>query len=363
MNCCEKCFLPLEIKSMIKSLDKIGNCNICHSEDVYIYNLKEDERLDSKFNDILSIFRLRAELPEEFPPQKLFMIKDEFSKNWNIFNGLTSEQIYLLLKHLLEENYPEKISLLNNTVGILEHMNRDYLEDESLLKNYSWEEFIQYIKHKNRFHSNHINYKILKIYLEGLATTINKGEIFYRGRIFNDGELDLEKLGAPSIKHARAGRANSEGISHLYLASDIETVIKEVRPSTSDNIFIGRFPLTADIKVIDFRKLKKISVFEFEDPAMYAINIDNFNKMSKEISKPVRSGDSKLDYLPTQFIVDYIKSLNDFEQHDYEGIVFESTLSTRGYNLMLFEPSSLICNRIFKKTISDVSYNHIDNDE
>jgi hypothetical protein len=170
-------------------------------------------------------------------------------------------------------------------------------------------------------------------------------------------------MGAPPQEVAQAGRANSVGISHLYLASDIETVIKEIRPKTKDNVFVGWFGLSEDIKVVDFKRLKKISIFDFEDdPAKYIVNFEDFSKLSEEISKPIRTGDSKLDYLPTQFFVDYIKSLNDFEMREtdipYVGIVFESTLSTTGYNLMIFDSEILKCNRIDKKEIKAVTYDH-----
>ncbi|MFC4409625.1 RES family NAD+ phosphorylase [Chungangia koreensis] len=343
---------------MIRSLDKIGDCDFCGNREVYIYDLQRDQGLDSRFNDVISIFKLSNDLPNDYPPHKLVMLKDEFANNWNIFNGLSSEKIYTLLKSLLEVNYSEKISLLNSTVGILEFINEEYLNNNSLLKNHTWEDFVNYLKHINRFHLKHINLDVLSIYIERLSTTL-EDDLFYRARISNEEELDFAKMGAPPARFAKAGRANSEGISHLYLASDIETVIKEIRPSSSDCIFIGRFPVPENTKVVDFRILKKISVFDFEDPAMFAINIDNFNKMSNEISKPVRSGDSKLDYLPTQFIVDFIKSRNETLVEPIRGIVFDSTLSTSGYNLMIFNPEFISCNRIIKKSISEISYSHI----
>ncbi|KOF08644.1 hypothetical protein AC739_19145, partial [Planococcus glaciei] len=216
----------------------------------------------------------------------------------------------------------------------------------------------KYIKHENRFHSNHINFEIFKDYLERLTTMVGE-ETFFRARISNNNELENQDMGAPPPSLATAGRANSEGISHLYLASDTNTVINEIRPSLSDTVFIGKFPIRSELKVVDFRLLKSLDVFEFVDPVMYAINLETLNEMNKAISKPVRSGDSKLDYLPTQFIVDFIKSLNETEAANYHGIVFESTLSTSGYNLMIFNPEILSCSRIEKRIIQTLNYTHV----
>lgn len=360
MNCCVKCFVSIEIKSIIRSLGEIDNCSFCGSNNVHVYNLYEDRGLDDLFNDILSIFKLGTDLiVDGFSQYKLISIKYEFEKKWNIFNGFDGNKIHLFLNTLLEQNYQDKLEYLNNQVGIIEWMNDSYLEKKSVLKGHSWGEFVKYIKHQNRFHSNHINYEVLKDYIE-MLTTIVEEETFYRARISNTKELDKEEMGAPPPLFATAGRANSEGISHLYLASDTGTVISEIRPSLSDTVYIGKFPIREELKVVDFRLLKRLDVFSFTDPTMYAINLDIFNEMAKAISNPVRSGDSKLDYLPTQFIVDYIKSLNETESAGYHGIVFESTLSTSGYNLMLFDPDLLSCTRVEKRIIQTLNYTSVE---
>ncbi|WP_458413290.1 RES family NAD+ phosphorylase [Schinkia sp. CFF1] len=348
-----------EIKSIIRSFKNIGNCDFCCSYNVYIYNLYNDNGLDELFNDILSIFKLGTDLiPDGYSPYKLISIKDEFEKKWNIFNNLDRNRIHQFLDILLREKYPDKIPFLNTQVGIIEWMNESYLNKNSVLKGYSWNDFVHYIKHENRFHSNHINYEVLKDYLNKLTATV-EDDAFFRGRISNDRELEKEDMGAPPFRFATAGRANSEGISHLYLASDSHTVISEIRPSLGDTIYIGKFPIREELKVIDFRLLNSLDIFEFNDPIRFAINLETFSEMNKAISKPVRSGDSKLDYLPTQFIVDYIKSLNETESTGYQGIVFESTLSTSGYNLMIFNPDILECNRVEKRTIQSLNYNHV----
>ncbi|WLP65383.1 RES family NAD+ phosphorylase [Bacillus thuringiensis] len=362
MNCCVKCFMSSEIKSIIKGLNNLGDCSVCDRNNVYVYNLQtdQDKGLDDLFNGILSIFKLGTDLiTDGYPPYKLMSIKDEFEKKWNIFNNLDGSRIHLFLHSLLEHKYPDKIELLNNQVGIIEWMNDSYLEKNSVLKGHSWVEFVEYIKHENRFHSNHVNYEVLKDFLKRLTTIVDE-DTFYRARISNNEELDRDKMGAPPSEFATAGRANSEGISHLYLASDIGTVISEIRPSLSDTVYIGKFPIRQELKVVDFRLLKSLDVVHFtDDPTVYAINLGIFNEMNKAISKPVRSGDSKLDYLPTQFIVDFIKSLNETESTGYHGIVFESTLSTSGYNLMIFDPNLLNCTRVEKREIQTLNYTHV----
>lgn len=361
MNCCEDCFLSKVLKDLIKGYDKTGRCDFCGSSDVHIYNLEEDEGLDEKFNGLLSVFRKREELQQDdFPEYELISIKDNFEKEWNIFNrSFDSHTIHKFLNELLKNRYSDKISLLTTQVGIPQWMVKKYLEENSVLKGYDWGGFVNHIKHNNRFHNNHVNYVVLKEYLERLGKIINN-RFLYRGRISNEEPLTTRKMGAPPPKYATAGRANSEGISHLYLADEINTVINEIRPSIGDVVYIGEFsiPGSTDIKVIDFTKLSELDVFEFEDPTRFSVNIKIFKEMGKAIAKPVRSGDSKLDYLPTQFIVDFIKSLNDTENAGYHGIMFESTVNPNGVNIMMFDPNILECTNVTKKEITALQYYH-----
>lgn len=356
------CFKSKEIKSIIVSLNKTGDCDFCRCRNVKIYDLAQDEGLDELFNVLLSVFEDKKNLlAEGYPSSKLISIKYEFAINWNIFNNYTRENVHHFLTELLQRNYPEKIQMLDDPVGIREWMNNTFLEANSVLKGITWEQFVNYIKYENRFHSNYINLEVLEEYIHKLSVVI-KDKTYYRGRISNEEELNKPNdLSAPPKEIATAGRANSEGIRHLYLASNSETGISEIRPSIGDTVFVGEFPINGhELKVIDFRLLKSLDVFEaLEDtPTKFAINLETLDEIRKAISKPVRSGDSKLDYLPTQFIVDFIKSLNNSKGTGYQGIIYESTLSTNGHNMMIFDPEILTCSLIEKRVIKNLHYTH-----
>lgn len=362
LKCCEKCFKSEEIKSIIISLNNTGNCDFCGSRGIKIYNLVEDKGLAEPFNILLSIFEGKDDLlKDSYPANKLISIKYEFEHRWNIFNNYSSDNVYVFLNELLKYDYPDKLQLLNDQVGIREWMNSSFLEENSILKGITWDDFVECIKFENRFHSNHINLEVLERYIDKISGVI-ESEIYYRGRISNEKEItDSEDISAPPRERATAGRANSEGIRHLYLASDIETGISEIRPSIDDTVFIGKFPVSDQgLKVVDFRLLNQVDVFQSleDNPASFAINIETLDKMGKAISKPVRSGDSKLDYIPTQFIVDFIKSLNNSKNIGYQGIVFKSTLSTTGHNMMIFDPEILECTSITKKVVTNLHYSH-----
>lgn len=83
---------------------------------------------------------------------------------------------------------------------------------------------------------------------------------------------------------------------------------------------------------------------------MHAINLDSLKKIAKEIAKPLRRHDSQLDYLPTQYISDFIKSLGS------DGIQFNSTMSQDGYNLTLFDAEICECKNTKVYDIKKIHY-------
>ncbi|WP_339259318.1 RES domain-containing protein [Lysinibacillus sp. FSL K6-3209] len=357
MNCCEKCFKDIELIAIIQGKQNKGQCDICNSRDVYVYDMKNDEGLDILFDDFLSIYKPKTMLPESFPNSKLCFLKDELVHNWNMFD-LDSSQVYILLSVLMEKQFPMKVKLLDEPVGIPQLADLDFIATNSILKSYSWEEFVEYLKHENRFHSAHINYDVLDEFLKGLIVTIEKDSKLYRARISNETDLKIDDMGAPPKEKATAGRANSEGISHLYLATHVDTAIREIRPGEQDRIYLGEFTLDEELVIVDLRSLESISVFQGFDKLRYALNLSNIKKISNEISKPVRRNDSKLDYLPTQYIVDYIKSKRIEKEFEHcVGIGFKSTLCHRGYNIMIFNPEILNCNNLTSRVITQVIYN------
>ncbi|SFL37321.1 hypothetical protein SAMN04487943_101228 [Gracilibacillus orientalis] len=93
MICCEKCFKDPEIKGIIKCLKQEGNCGTCHRVNVQIYDTEKGSDLVESFIKLLSIYTPRDSLPDDFPKERLSLLKDISHDKWNIFN-ISSEQIY-----------------------------------------------------------------------------------------------------------------------------------------------------------------------------------------------------------------------------------------------------------------------------
>ena len=91
---------------------------------------------------------------------------------------------YKLITAICTDRYKEQPNLFDSPVGIKQSQDRDYLEENSILKNNCWDDFVKGIKRKNRFHSDYINTDKLFIFLRCAVEPHRKGEVMFRSRIY-----------------------------------------------------------------------------------------------------------------------------------------------------------------------------------
>ena len=169
---------------------------------------------------------------------------------------------------------------------------------------------------------------------------------YYRGRISTNSKgFTPSEMSAPPYDKSTDGRANSAGISRLYLTNDRETTFHEIRAAEYDYITVGTFKQLVPLKVVNLSRISKISPFaEDIDCTELAINKDNLSKINEEMSRTSRRGDSPLDYLPTQYICDFVMSLEDDSGNKlFDGISYQSAMHSDGYNLAIFDPKKFKC--------------------
>lgn len=277
--------------------------------------------------------------------------------SWNIFNNLSANQIYTLIINICKDKFAEFPKLFDNPIGIAELHDSKYLATDCLLRTNSWEDFVKALKMENRFHTNHINTDILEIFCSYIRRPYKKGTVFYRGRISPPNGFSTSLMTAPSSDNASAGRANAVGIRCLYLADGIKTTIHEVRAGAFDYVSIGAFELQEDIIIIDLKSIDKISPFiEGLDYTQHAINKEHLKKINNEMAKTLRRSDSPLDYIPTQYISDFIKSIEYNGKSEYSGIEYNSTMCKGGFNLAVFYPELFKCTSVDTYKINNLFY-------
>lgn len=361
---CDECFKDEQIKSIIIGTNlrdnrSKGNCPICGKKNVFLYNTDKDSKLNDFFYELINIYTPQDLLPSDYPSNDVHMIADELKNEWNIFSDeLKTSDIYNIIKTLSPKIYSETPNYFISPVGVPEKYDQEYLKIHSILRGHSWEEFVESIKHDNRFHTQLINTDKLETYLSYLRKDYEKGKSMYRGRLcYSDKEYKPKEMGAPPIEFAKEGRANSTGIRRLYLADSEKTCIHEIRSGAFDSICIGKFSLCKDISVIDFKRISKFSPFNGDfDFLEYLVNKPILNKIDKEMGRALRAGDNHLDYIPTQYLCDFIKTLFCKSDEKYSGVEYSSTLNPGGNNLAIFYPELFKCTKVKKYTVKSLQY-------
>lgn len=136
------------------------------------------------------------------------------------------------------------------------------------------------------------------------------------------------------LRHAaHEGRVNAKGIPCLYLSTDKETAMAEVRPWLGAKISTGYFETTRELTVVDFSvghdskldpdwMIRDLSAAERE-AAIWA-------QVDRAFSAPVTDDAGTAEYVPTQIIAE------TFRIRGHDGVVYKSLLG-RGFNFALFD--------------------------
>ncbi|MFX4263155.1 RES family NAD+ phosphorylase [Pelotomaculum propionicicum] len=359
MKFCSQCLQDTELHPIIEGLRQTENsCPVCKKRKAFIYDTEVNSELTEYFEGLLEIYTPENMLPSGFPATERRLLVTELTDRWHIFDyKLTSTDVYNIIRAICTEKYAESPNLFDAPIGIAELNDAEFLKAHSLLRTNVWDDFVDSVKRHNRFHTNHIDLSILERYCSFIRKVYRKGSIFFRGRISSEDGILPADMGAPLFDKAAAGRVNSAGISCLYLASDLDTTIHEIRAGIFDFVSVGRFELKQDIVIVDLKAINHISPFiDGCDFLEHAINKEHLNRINMEIGRTLRRTDSVLDYIPTQYIADFIKSISYDGKPEYSGIEYNSTINPSGQNLAIFYPDLFTCTDVDVYHIKELRY-------
>ena len=346
MNCCINCFTSSYLTNIIQSNKEEGDCNYCNSKNTYTY--LSNELLDF-FRSIFNLYKV-----DENSSTSLW---DSINRDFEIIENNCISNSEKLLKAIATNEYSDFSNLFESNVSL---KSKDILDIKSSEIHSIWNSFKNEIKYENRFHikkSNLIDLEQLKLFFmdegEAFIKYIKKGRCFYRCRISTKEGYKNDKMWNPPKEHATSGRANPKGISYLYLGNSIETTLYETRASLFDYVSVGKFELKEDIKILDLRNPDYDIIPWSENDIIepYIIYSSFIKTLQAEISLPIRKQDKELDYIPTQYISEYIKSLG------FDGVEYQSSLDKDGYNLAIFNPEKFDCT---ETKVYDINYIKLD---
>lgn len=331
-NVCQNCFSDRELKAFINSQSNKDKCDYCELENIEVIEVSE---LYDFFKELLDNFKRKADGNP---------IKALIQGNWGLFSSL---EVSNKILNFVIDNIDTEISSSDDLVNF----NDDILENV----NY-WEKLKEQLIWERRYLTD-INYLTDELGWDGFFSTqitLTKGTELYRARLHNKSSeppyLEGEMF-CPEKIVSTAGRANPQGIPYLYLSDNKETILYEIRASYLDEVSIGTFTLKNDID-----KLIYISDFT-ESPTIFHPSRVNEKikstllkqKISIDLSRPMRRYDSELDYIPTQFICEFIKIYTGVQ-----GIKFRSSLHTTGNNIVLFNQELVECTEVEQVKVKKV---------
>jgi hypothetical protein len=156
---------------------------------------------------------------------------------------------------------------------------------------------------------------------------------------------------------------NVEFIPAFYAAFSEYTSVAEIRPSIGDEVAIGEFVAQRELKVFDFTAFSKGGSLRWEN--YEHTRFDFITQLENEISKRISSFERQREYIPTQFVAEYLKeyfacdaviyksSMTAAPLHDNRNIV----ILNKGVDFVGNEEGSLLTLSKYKiKEIRDVSY-------
>lgn len=326
MKVCAHCFNDLELKQFIVSnSNETGKCDYC--EDDSNAELIEIGELLDFFAEFTQIFKYsNTGIP----------LAQKIQKDWNLFSGEAT------CKNILSDIlFALKSQFLNSNITV------DYTDDIVECSQY-WETLKDEIKWKKRFLTNIDKLEELG-WIRHLSQTVQLSETepLFRARLHYSGnqkEIKIADMGCPNNHLAQAGRANPQGIAYLYLSKEIETSLYEVRASFLDEVSVGTFQIKDHSSVILVDFTESASAFSKVDEIFeYTKRMLLKRYISADLSKPIRRYDSEIDYIPTQFICEYIRYINNKDDIIIDGILFNSSLHSGGKNIVLFKQEKVEC--------------------
>ncbi len=335
MFCCANCFGDsfLEKQIIPKLAAQNGTCQYCSATNVA---LVEPIKLIDYFQAVCSVYSADNSTGSK-------LLTEWFQDDWQVFTGLDSVKATALLGEILNDGEIVRKKHLPRIVPSMATIEK-------------WASFRDEIMWKNRFFVNHeIDLARLKELFETYLQTDSSlfGDKFFRARVQNeDKTIPLSKMGKPSAKEVKNGRANPVGIPYLYAATTPETAIAENRPHPGDKLCVARFVVSSPLRLLNLLHPRTtISPFEIEERELPELRYDLsfLCHLENELSKPILPRVADLEYLPTQYLCEFIKNCG------YDGVLFKSSIST-GANLALFDDTKVRANKLMQYQVTKLQY-------
>jgi hypothetical protein len=197
---------------------------------------------------------------------------------------------------------------------------------------------------------------------------ISKGRGFWRAQIGHAwrhlDEIDddvpsafLPERMKPQNDRAMEGRANPKGIPMLYLCTNKDAAMSEVRPWLGSLISVGYFEIQKNLLLVDCtRRTIQTPPVVYEDPGREGWDSTVWSEIDRAFTTPVTRTDDTGDYVATQILVEL------FRDEGFDGIAYRSAFGERSTNLALFDLECAELKSCQLHEVTNVKMNFVERD-
>jgi len=341
MKICDNCFQDREIKSFIQANStEEGVCECCSTQG----RLIELSDLLDYFIAFLSVFK--------YDPENGVAIEQLIQDDWSIFvSNEVCEKI--LYDSFIKVQIALTLDIVESALSGGVEVKVSYIDEIDESVSY-WGRLKDQLKWEKRYLTDideliEVGWDLLfnDFYILDSSTKLYRARLNEKNQ---DNPYNQDLMFSPPREETTSGRANPYGIPYLYLSKDYITTLYEIRATYLDNISVGEFKIKEDVelRIIDFTNSQ--STFNHIDDMQRFITDQLLRrKISIDLSKPLRRFDSELEYIPTQFICEYLKY-----NANVDGIQFNSSLRKDGLNIVLFSQHNIICTDVELHQITNI---------
>jgi hypothetical protein len=342
VSLCEGCAKHPELKALVKSDLRRGVCGVCASSASQVYN---PARFEEVRNLVRALIRLHFN-EEDYNPHwggtsvdDILLAEDNPILETSKSDRYSDEFIHRITWE--GEIYPDRAKGIWLYAGSDDDGGRDLQFSIPQTNCSQLADIERSLEHQNFHAVEGAMEKLVSAIEADIEFEVRQDTLWYRGRIgvadsvihIGDGEVTRiatpykgGEIGARKQAEAEAGRMNRPGVSVLYLASEIETALAEIRPHPRHMISVGGFRARRSLRVARFDL--PIRNFSSSDHRLELFAL--IYHIDSLLSLPIIP-EERRRYAATQLLADVLI------RHGFEGVTYRSSVG-EGKNLCAFTP-------------------------
>lgn len=159
-------------------------------------------------------------------------------------------------------------------------------------------------------------------------------------------------MGAPPADKALAQRANNARQPVLYLASDLQTALAEIRGWRGAAVAIARMEAKRDLLLVDLVTTPSIESPFFDESLGWRLELHGLLlRVAEEMSRPILPSDAETLYRTSRHFCDRVRELG------MDGVIYPSALGP-GKNVVVFDHEAVLPTSVEYIRITNVAFEH-----